>query len=793
MKRLQLIAVALFLLVSLQAQVTLPQSVKIYLPSYLQNAKEKLNSDWMGLIKKENYGKNTKTFWTVFSDRSNNPTFKAPNSTEQFKILTFKQKLKIADIKDGFALVYTEGNYEQIYPNVSAAAQSMGWISLDNLLLWVRCPMDKDQVFRKAVVLRDTEVKNRGEITPSFLANPKTKDQTNLLANDLEFYFIMKKQKMGDADYYLLSKEWSISSSIGAEANLYGWLSEGNVSPWNNRLCFEVAWDGRAVSEFATNAIKPMIGKEPGDATQYMSKGKMTTNNVIWQAEKELSTKRTHPQSIRFPLISNETQLKKGIYRVATIGNIGEGSNEGGLSSDKVSELKKEIQEDMVKANSVNIIFVVDGTASMAKYFKPLADAIDKSMRKDLKHSYKFGAVVYRDYTDGDRQIEKMKLTDNYENISNFLNRCEASQPNGKDKNMEEAMYLGLETALDEQIMGLKKEESNFVFLIGDCGNHDPDPQGKNIDNIIKALTKYRVNLLAFQANNVNNKAFDSFILQSKSIIMKTIDAISKEAKATGTVGLELDKNKKGLYRTFRKTDRNDIASTVDAYTFCNPNENKNPAFLGSLVEDMIREYGDYVSKKIAITQSLLNGSNGSDRLPSSVLEILRLQGFSDAEIKVLITRKIVVKIAGYTCDKPGNSTNEIFVPILFISHEEFIDLLKQLSVLNSSNFVSNRTAYYEALKSLANTFFGNTNVDQIEIQDLMAQMYGIPFKPSSLAGVKIIDILDTKRVTQDQLSQYIESFQQRLRRLEKIKNNEEYTFLSNGLNYYWIPVVELP
>ncbi|NDP22168.1 MAG: VWA domain-containing protein [Paludibacter sp.] len=771
---------------ALQSQTTLPDNVKVYLPSFLKSPNEKDNTEWNDLIMKDRYGKDTKTYWEVYSDKDGNQTYTSPSGGNFYKRLSFGQKLIIADIQNNYALVYKESEYNQTYPVVKG--ESMGWVSLDNLLLWDRCPMDKNQVFRKAVVLINLDANNRGEIAPNFLSNPFTGAKSGKAANKLEFYFIMKTANINGKLFYLLSKNWTISSSIGRENNLYGWLGEGNVNTWDNRLCFETTWDSKAVNNFKSSEILPMVLKSEEFAKQYKKEGVVTEDKAYWIGQK-LSTQRTDPQLVRLPLIASESKLTAGIYRVASIGQIG-GSNGPIIDADSKAKLQREYQDLLNKINHVNIIFVVDGTISMGKYFKPIANAIDKSMRKDVKNSYKFGAVVYRDYTDGDKQIEKMLLTDNYETVSNFLNTREAKQPNGGDKNYEEAMFSGLETALKTMV---RKNESNFIFLIGDCGNHNPDPQGKNITTIIDNLIDYRVNMLAFQANNGNNKAYNAFTLQAKQMISKTIDGVTKLAGSYGSVDIKL--NSRGLYKTYRVGGKqNELTPIVGAYTFCNPNERKEPQYLESLVEDMIKEYGKTVSDRINELQNFLaDGSTSIGTIPAAVKEELKLRGWSNDEIESLIDKE--VKIAGYTCDNPGNMNYEMFVPVLFISHEEYISLLTQLNKLRSNEFVNNRTAYYQALRSLALTFFGNINVENIEVETLMAQMYGVPakFKPSTLGGIKIVDVLEPKRVSQDKLREYIDNFNSRLPRFEKIQNDKSYIFLSNGIKYYWIPIAELP
>lgn len=794
MKQISILLSFLAMCFYLNAQTTLPSNVKVQKPNYIVYQSNNDNSKWMDRIKKGDYGEQ-RGLWEVYSDKEGNQTYRSPQEVIPFKKLYYGQKLIIADIQNGFALVYEPGKYGQ--NGTAVNGESMGWIKLDNLLLWDKCPMDDNKVFKKAVVLLNLDANTKGDMSPDFLSNPFTKEKTGKAANKLEFYFIMKTTIVNGEVFYLLSKDWTIDA-IGGINNLYGWIGEGNVSSWDNRLCFEPNWDRRAVDVYNESGIKPMVVKTIEDAQLYRKIGIVDINKVYW-VDEEFTAKRKDPQLIRLPLISGGHQLLKNIYRVASIGQFGSRTGQKEvktISNEERGRIERELQKLIIAKNNVNIIFVVDGTVSMEKFFKPIADAIDRSMKKGINNSFKFGAVVYRDYSDGDKMIEKIPLVANYERVSNFLNNCEAKQPNGSDKDLEEAMFNGIENALN--FLDNKEDESNFIFLVGDCGNHSPDIQGKDINNIIKDMIEKRVNILAFQANNADNIAYNHFILQAKQIITKTVDGITKKAGSNGTVEMKL--NSKGLYKTERNGNIKEQSPIVAAYTFCNPNERKDPVNLESLIEEMITEYDGYVANRINDIQDFLAGSSSSSNaigsIPLAVREEFKIRwGWTDDKIDAM-RGEVQLKIAGFTSDFPGNKRYEMFLPVLFISHEEYIELKKDLSKLRSNEFVNSRTAYYEALKSLAKTFFGNLiGVEQIEIETLMAQIYGVPtkFKPGSLSGIKIVDILEPARVSQEKLEEYIDNFNSKFPRFERIQNDNSYIFLSNGQKYYWIPINELP
>ena len=288
------ILILTFLAISIEfyAQVSLPANVKIHLPSYIENSNDNNNSEWLNKIKKENYGKENGSYWIVYSDRDDNQTYSGPQIGETYKKLFYGQKLIIADIRNNFALVYEQGKYTQTYPVIQG--ESKGWINLENLLLWDKCPMDKNKVFRKAVVLLNLDSKSVGEVTPKFLSDPESKALSGKAANKLEFYFVMKTAVVNGSNFYLLSKDWTIGSSIGGVNNLYGWLGEGNVSLWDNRLCFEPNWDSRAVSAYAQLNVKPLVLKSKESAIIYKRDGNCNSDSIYWKDD-EFSTQRNNP------------------------------------------------------------------------------------------------------------------------------------------------------------------------------------------------------------------------------------------------------------------------------------------------------------------------------------------------------------------------------------------------------------------------------------------------------------------------------------------------------------------
>lgn len=779
---------------NLHSQMQLPNKVKVWLPSYIQNSREMDNSKWLGKIQNEDYGRETSELWVAYSDRNQNKTYSSPSiSSPTGKVLDFREQVIIADINKGFALIYIDGASMSTYKHIGSDAVCKGWIPIDNLLLWDKCPMDKYNVFQKAVVLKDVKSLSK-EINPFFLSNPETKSQTDQQAYDLDFLFIFKKYKIEGVTYFLLGTEWDIKNSTGGvKANLYGWMDDGNVTSWDNRVCFEPVYDRKSIEFYNSKEIRPSIFRKDKDAQNYFENGKGDETKCVWRLEEQLGTTRQDPYKPRFPLIDDHGN----ILNIATIGNIG--AKKGKLDQDDLTLMKRHLEELLSIKENANILFVIDGTVSMSKYYEPLAKAIEQSRyssKIDNKQKLRFGAVIYRDYMDGNRLLETMPLTNDFDEVSGFINKCQTKQEAG-DPTFEEAMFNGLLNAC--KLLNGKEKESNFIFLIGDCGNHEIDPRGYNEGQVINALFEKRVNILAFQANNNYKMASSRFSIQANRIIDGLVGRYSSKIGSPNSIGLRLGKN--NLYETYKK-ESDELPTIICKYTFCDLNKSKTPEELNRITLKMIEDFNKYINKNILDLRKTLDGN--TEKGPKiRGIDILKEDGYTDEQIHEFIESRKVLKFDGYTSNNPLGKGYNIFEPVLFISGEELGSLVKELKKIDSPTYVSQRRAYEDALSNLARAFFGLADVSSINIDDLFKKLYGINFKPGSfvikkgnnIVPIKIEWITKPEIVSDDLLKSLIANFAGKTRNLNLIlsKDTSEYKFKSNNIPYYYIPIKELP
>jgi len=410
----------------------LPTELQVGKPKYILSPDHKWAKSYdswqdfvMAKIKKGDFGSTTQDVWTAYSDRDGNRTYTTPGgattSAAQCTTLVFMKKVYIAEIRNGFAHIF-EDDYTVSYPTINSTAKSLGWISVDNLLLWDKCPLNQNGIYQKALVLGDPK-KGAVDQNPPYLKSPSKTGNTTTKAKNLDILFIMKKI----GDYYLLSKEMSIAKQ---PYEVHGWLDEGYVTPWDHRLCIEPTSISSNVLFYKEKNLIPSIYQDESGASAFFQQN--STGRPFWKYN-QLSTTRMHSQEMRFPLLSN---YGEEIFKVAVSASLQ--TADRGYMIEDVEEIKESMK-------TVNVIFVIAATSSMKNYYTSLANALDDVMRRSWDvNRVKAGVVLYRTSAD-ENDIEYQKCGD----INTAIRFLKNADVNSKGKTSYSSLYKGLNTALD--------------------------------------------------------------------------------------------------------------------------------------------------------------------------------------------------------------------------------------------------------------------------------------------------------------------------------------------------------
>ncbi len=751
-------------------------------------------------IKQGDLGERTSTVWIAYSDRNNNYTYQqASYDNRTSNRASFGQRLNIAKIKDGFALVFTDDRKNDIEKGPNSTARFLGWIPVENLLLWEECPKNRSQIYEKALVVYNPESDKMTGGTPRknppYILNPaNTNDTSRLFARDLDILFVMKKSIIGGKTFYLLSTQMNFGKDV--RSSLLGWLPEEYITEWNQRLVLEPSYSPAALNDYKNRGLKPAAFMQLAEAEKYYkTKSPDIMQNAIYTYDNFIR-QRMDPLIMRHPIISSTSN--DHIFKVAVMTSKGEDVGAGYAS--KKADMQREIDALTKKQQNINIIFVIDATSSMEAFFPAVSNALKDVMQHDFfnnpstKSYIKVGVVLYRDYPDHVKRggLEVKPLTHDLSEISSYLNKVKVGSI---DNDAWEAMYDGLETALDTKKMGYTADQSNFIILIGDAGNH-PEWKGKSYagkeDELAEKMFANNINFMGYQINNNNKKAYDDFATQVGKIQDRLVNRYQNKSKTQ----MKYIRLKGGFRKVVRENEQDNLPIYIlkkDA----EPGTKESAQVLTSQVVKTIEEFYTRITDRIVQLRQMSEGgykiSNKAEE--GRIREELRMAGWSEGKINStiqFINGGGVAKFITYAPEKQIDSYYNIYDYVLFFTEKELNDLIRELDKVNkhSSNGAK---AYQEAIVSMGKAMLGDfseTQLNKMELGDMMAKIYGVPVKIHTTGG-KIEDIINK---TPDELKALIQDFRTKLETLKYVKNNGEgYMFSKNGLGYFWIPLSEVP
>lgn len=785
MKRIASIALLVFSYFYAVAQPRLTE-VEVCYPKIFQKAIIQ-EEDTRKFFSEGKFGQTVKSgkHWIAYSDRTNNKLYKNPSaSSPTCGVLEFNEKVRIAKIeKNGYALVYSEPVEGERFPNISSKAVMRGYVHINKLLLWHTCPANQYNIYNKALlcVNLDKKAPDLGKL----YGNPSDKSDYKVLQTDMNFYFIMKKEN----NMVLLAEEYSMDGRVSQV--LVGWVNEGSYVPWDQRSCLEPTWDRKDVQELANAKASYKIFKEEDMAM----KSKPVVNEPFSTKVKGENRYmyRLAPHLLRFPILKTvKTAQNDTIYKCSTFGVSGQSNQRIMSELENTQDIVGYSEESLKQLSNIDIAIVIDGTKSMDPYFPAVKQAIrdaEKYFEAD-KFRIRVGLVIYRDYTDGEgNSVEVYPFTDSKSSkLSQILETGGnyGIKSHSRDKSLEEALYLGLDTALEK--LKFNKDHSNLLFLVGDCGNDRNDTRFDR-DDLVKKFVEKNVHFMGFQVSYGTEEAFATFNDQVKYIMRNSL--LQKYRKLDASTTVQWNQTDKGI----------ELNNSHKSYIFVGahyqPSRGQvmDASTLTNLIGDAI-----IVCKNSIITQqeAIRNvGFKGNSFVEGVQLdeEFVR-QRVGEDMFEQMKNGHNLMAFQGYTPKRVG--VHEIYKPVLFISAPELEALLRQLQPVNAAAADANdRAPYITAMKSLILSLSPGLTEDQINNMDInlvMNMVMGLNEAPDALKKYTLTDIGSTKRVKPEEYRSLVKKFSDRYTYLRRISSSGyKYVYKVNDLKYYWLPIEYLP
>ncbi len=758
--------------------------------------------------------------WEVYSDRDNNETYATSKMKKSFKTLKFLDDLFVIEEQGELLHIVKDPGFERDV--CSSLSEDMGWINKKNLLLWNHdLVTERGKINRKAMILNTVEqLRSESEDDQPdivrFRRGPGLKaNKTGELSQLFQFFYIYKISEDGRS--VLLGKN-SFFGQTSVKRIIKGWVPRSRSILWFNRIAIEPNWEPASV-------IERMDGKKvtffsDKNNTEFFKAGiPIDPIKIIWNND-PLSKQRLIGEWRRFPVLRKDDR-DGDILTTGVMGDIY--TNQGKLlikETKRIAEMKRKIDTQIAHKRSIKIVFIVDGTKSMNNVFKAVSGSVEAVTKKlNLEYRGKYGenaidfaGVIYRDYSEDRSRRYRTRGFNSSKSFDQFFDPKEARDVNNTTH--AEAMYLGLETALLS--LGLDKDQTNVLILIGDAGNHYPDKEGRTADRIAELMAEKYCHFIAIQAQHTNGiKAYDDFIYQNKiiaeSAARKYRKILMKQYKDIFDLSELKWKIEDGKYNL----EQSPLAAKVIGLE---NGQSLSKVEIQKEIEHFIKGVDSSNDSLIAKLNKIVAGAGFRENGDADEIEtdqkkdfytlpfaegiwaVFQQSGLSLEELATLKVDKYQVYTPGYTTMQVAGQGNPLFRRVLLMDATELGDLERSIRKLrNASTGSQRREALYntwlEILKEYLGEVENEASLKNLSLEEINNKIWELPGTHSILGNIKLKDIHDEHKFTDAQLNDYIENI---LEKHEKLRNiffslSYKYGFRSNERPYYWIEEDLLP
>lgn len=731
-------------------------------------------------------------FWMVFSDRTTNTMYTDENCTvttgEPVKFM--QSFIVIKESADQTALRVVDNKYVTERGVLKEGYQShSGWMKKDNLLLSRRClktrnaklPGFENGIFnKKALVLNIVTETTKNYEPPKYFSDPAcTKVIDTALIYQINFVF-----KETETAYLLAEDELINPDDI---RKMKGWVLKEKTTPWNHNLAFEANWDKEAVAERKQKETRAKIFERQEDVEKYYIQNQSAGYGHIPYDEVTPTTTRPYGEVDRFPALNYQASNNK--WRLGVVGSL-IGPNGEKIPKEIFDELKHVIDSVSINIRKVNVVFVIDATSSILPYkdyiISAVMNTLDDLNRKEKK-TFKFGAALYRDAPEEAKAFQaysELVTKDQIGKLTGWIGANMVPEYNKCDADLPEAVFYGVKKAINHY--ALKTGQSNFVILIGDCGNHNRTkytgqtanggcggPQKDEFTNITAAdlsslMAKNDINMLAFQVHHEQDSSYTNFVSQVGDLFIETAKSRFNDSISMAHLWqpqpsfFMLDTNLGGAYR---------LKCPVNA----NPAASKDPLF-GSLSEKNFEQeiseclkFIDYnVDAQIgAIINLLKERVSGDFRNISGVANIiskLHEMGLTDKQIALIFDKNGQLYLTGYTAQNTKLSY-PIFNDVLLTNHDDLYSIKYALEdLIPTKDFCRSpdefrsyvQDTWYSILVEQLKYFPPDHEmVDNLTLYQLASILTGWGGKEEYKA-IKLEDVVDPTKMFDEDLYRYL-------------------------------------
>jgi hypothetical protein len=353
---------------------------------------------------------------------------------------------------------------------------------------------------------------------------------------------------LNDADCFLLIGGTQQTEEGGASvATILGWVSAQDVEVWPSAISVYYR-EGRSKIPVFENERDA----RSGDINKAMA---VEEGPTLEPKEKNIP---------RFPVLLRAPNRgpagEKDIYQIVFAGRVclDAGCAKTITAAESFRRLGK-IGEAIYSSEGIDVLFVVDATKSMSRYYPAIINAVKSTVERAKNENIRmrFSVVAYGDY----KGAEGTPATVDYVDVSSgFRGINDAGAVAGLDRlktlddeqvDLPEAPFAALTRAVTEARWAKREQAAiNLVIWIGDHGNRD---SGRNttrskagfvnetvsLDTVANAFKKDPERIIAFSAVNVRG----DYSAQYNELFRRNARELAGKLGPGGAIGLEIVDN----------------------------------------------------------------------------------------------------------------------------------------------------------------------------------------------------------------------------------------------------------
>lgn len=760
--------------------------------------------------------------WMVLVVSDNVRTTTQPGGGHFMKTLAFLDHFFVSEESGDYLRITRTPARNVLDPG--PGAEDYGWVHKNDLLMWGEALSNPNtRIHYKAIILNTQRA--LGSPVEEFSVVRSYKEEglenpTDYQANLFEIFYIYRYS----ADKQSVLLGYSHNFSERTENKLIGWVDRNRVLEWDHRVAVEPNWEARAVQERMNKEIKAKVfptamgSDSRACATAYLDALKIKEDcEPIWDHDiydsEDDSFKRKNGYWRRFPVIGDYTEGDQ-VYQMMVMGEL---SGElGRIDPEQDASLRRRLNELIQKSNTVNLMFAIDGTASMEPYYTSVVHAVDHivEMFRDryngMDHELRLGYVVYRD----EAQIEANMLTTQRgltpsvraDVIVDELRKMYVGDKLW-DPFHEEAVNYGLREALQE--FRHREDETNILIHIGDARSHQRSADYSFVEDekVISLLADRNVFYIAYQAHYTNShSAYSDFGPQVKRFMRDASQRIfhnQQERLGVEFVSSEpylstrgnVTRVEDGMPMVFLAVDYGETYDLVELEreiitAFIEIDEYRNT--VNEYMRDMLERGRGYQ------VTSVPTDNRYTSSYAAGVYNFLLRTGITSDQLEKYYRENVQMVMSGYAGLGHPDLNKNVFRPVLLLRADEFHEMITKVEDLNAATSIGDRrTKLQEVWRQLLRTHVGGQeeDYDELSLEEASSMVFGIPVRSQTLETIQLKDITDDAVFTNMRLEMYLKLVRNRLSKLQSIRDSAdwEYSFLSNETRYYWIDIELLP